>query len=116
RTPSDAAEQVEYFNGGSDTKMGALRARNGHKEPYAIRYWQVGNEVASPEYEAKLPDFCRAMKAVDPSMKLFSSFPTAGVVHGAGELLDFVSPHQYTRDLPAMERDLSSISKMLQEN
>ena len=38
RKPEDAAEEVEYFNGAADTPMGKLRAKNGHAEPYRIKY------------------------------------------------------------------------------
>ena len=39
-----AAEQVEYMNGSASTPMGALRAKNGHPEPYHIKFWNIGNE------------------------------------------------------------------------
>ena len=116
RKPADAAEQVEYFNGSTSTKMGALRAQNGHAKPYGIRYWQVGNERQSREYEDGLADFCRAMKAVDPQIRLLSSFPTAGSIRNASEYLDYVAPHHYTPDLMECERDLSSIRGLLREN
>ncbi|WP_255681361.1 alpha-L-arabinofuranosidase [Natrinema sp. SYSU A 869] len=46
--PKDAADWVEYCNGSTDTEMGALRAENGHPEPYDIEHWEVGNEVWGP--------------------------------------------------------------------
>src|SRR5262249_50692882 len=60
-TPAEAAEQVQYFNGATTTPMGALRAKNGHAEPYHIRFWQVGNERGGSEYEGRLAEFCTAM-------------------------------------------------------
>ena len=39
-----AAEQVEYMNGSANTHMGALRAKNGHAEPYGVKFWNIGNE------------------------------------------------------------------------
>jgi alpha-N-arabinofuranosidase len=113
RTPKDAADQVEYFNGAVTTPMGALRAQNGHAEPYHVRYWQVGNEQGGADYEARLPGFCQAMKRVDPSIKLLSSFPTPGVLDRAGAWLDFVSPHHYGC---GMEADLESIARMIREH
>jgi alpha-N-arabinofuranosidase len=116
RTPKDAAEQVEYFNGTSDTPMGALRSKNGHTEPYRIKYWQVGNERAGKDYESKLADFCRAMKIVDPSIRLLSSFPTAAILRNAGELIDFVCPHHYDcGNLPATEKDIQNIRRLLHD-
>jgi alpha-L-arabinofuranosidase len=116
RTPRDAADQVEYFNGHPSTPMGALREKNGHAEPYRIRYWQVGNEQGGPDYERRLPDFCRAMKAADPSIELLSSYPKPGVIRGAGARLDFVSPHHYDcADLAGCEAELESIRGRIQE-
>ena len=28
--------------------------RNGHPEPYHVKYWEVGNEVGGAEYDASL--------------------------------------------------------------
>ena len=39
-----AAEEVEYLNGAASTYWGAKRAKNGHSEPYHIKYWNIGNE------------------------------------------------------------------------
>jgi alpha-N-arabinofuranosidase len=114
RTPHDAADQVQYFNGGIETPLGALRARNGHPEPYRIKYWQVGNEQSGPDYEARLPEFCRAMKAADPSIQLLSSYPTPGVLERAGAWLDFVAPHHYDcANLAAEEADFEAIRRIL---
>jgi alpha-L-arabinofuranosidase len=116
RTPRDAADQVEYFNGDAGTAMGALRAKNGHPEPYRIRYWQVGNEQSGPDYERALPEFCKAMQVVDPSIELLASYPKPGVIRGAGALLDFVSPHHYDcADLAGCEADLQSIRTRIRE-
>jgi alpha-N-arabinofuranosidase len=116
-TPREAAAQVEYFNGASDTPMGALRAKNSHPEPYRIKYWQVGNEVQSAEYDAKVASFCEAMKQADPTIKLLSSFPTPAVIKSAGSLLDYACPHHYGCDnLPAMQGDIAALRQMIREN
>ena len=39
-----AAEEVEYMNGSVDTRLGAMRAQNGHPEPYHVKFWNIGNE------------------------------------------------------------------------
>ena len=39
-----AAEEVEYMNGSVNTYKGAKRAKNGHPEPYHIKFWNIGNE------------------------------------------------------------------------
>jgi alpha-N-arabinofuranosidase len=114
RTPADAAAQVEYFNGSADTPMGKRRAQNGHPKPYAIHYWQVGNERSGKDYEGRLADFCEAMRKADPSITLLSSYPTAGVLRRAGGLLDMVCPHHYDiADRAGVERDLARIRALV---
>jgi alpha-L-arabinofuranosidase len=77
-----AAEEVEYINGSTNTRMGALRARNGHPEPYHVKYWNVGNEpygfweigwTPLRYWVIKHRDFAKAMRAVDPSITILAS-------------------------------------------
>jgi alpha-N-arabinofuranosidase len=113
RTPKDAAEQVEYFNGPPDSPMGKLRARNGHPKPYRVKYWQVGNERSGAEYENQLAAFCKAMKEVDSSITLLSSYPTPGVLRKAGEWIGYVCPHHYDcGNLPATESDFDAVREL----
>ncbi len=115
-TPEEAAQEVEYFNGAPDTPMGRLRAANGHREPYRIKYWQVGNEVSGPEYAAHVGDFARAMKRVDPTIKVLSSYPTADVLKNAGDVLDYVCPHHYgCADLAGMQNDFDRLRSMIRQ-
>ena len=44
-TPQDMADFVEYAWGGNDTVWGALRAADGHPEPYRVSTIEIGNEV-----------------------------------------------------------------------
>ena len=32
------------MNGAVTTPMGAQRAKNGHAEPWHVKYWNIGNE------------------------------------------------------------------------
>lgn len=117
RTPQDAAEEVQYFNGSADTKWGSLRARNGHPEPYHVRYWEIGNEVSGPEYDASLTAFADAMRHVDATIKISSSFPSADTVRKAGAVLDFLSPHQYSiGDLNGTESELKQLRDEIQRD
>lgn len=77
-----AAEQVEYMNGSTATRMGALRAKNGHPEPYHIKLWNIGNEpwgswqigrTDTHYFMLKHNEFAKAMRAVDPSITLIAS-------------------------------------------
>jgi alpha-N-arabinofuranosidase len=77
-----AADQVEYMNGSSHTHMGAMRAANGHPEPYHVKYWNVGNEpygnwqlgrTALRYFLIKHNAFVKAMRKVDPSIVIIAS-------------------------------------------
>ena len=44
-TAEEAAAWVEYCNGPATSRYGAMRAANGHPEPYRVKYWELGNEI-----------------------------------------------------------------------
>lgn len=80
-TPEEAAQWVEYCNGGSDTEYGKLRAKNGHPEPYGVRYWEIGNELwgdwqighcTAEEYADRYTRFYDAMRAADPGIEFIA--------------------------------------------
>jgi alpha-N-arabinofuranosidase len=77
-----AAQLVEYANGAPTTPMGKLRAANGHPQPYRIKWWGIGNEMYGDwqlgvmplqQYEIKHNSFAKAMRQVDPTIKLIGS-------------------------------------------
>jgi alpha-L-arabinofuranosidase len=110
KSPQDAADEIEYFNGSADTKWGGLRARLGHPAPYHVQYWQIGNEIGTPEYDASLKAWGEAMRRADPSIKILSSFPTSNTLRMAGGNLDYLSPHHYSvGDLNGTEQDFKRL-------
>jgi alpha-N-arabinofuranosidase len=44
-TPREMVEWMEYCNRREPTTLAQERAKNGHPEPYHVRYWGIGNEV-----------------------------------------------------------------------
>jgi len=117
KTPADAVAQVEYCNGGPETHWGALRAKNGHREAYGVKYWQIGNEVDVPGYNTSVRSFAEAMKAADPSIKLISSFPTASLLAAAGTAFDYLAPHHYEIDDLAHEnRSFKNLQDWIAQN
>ncbi len=77
-----AAEEVEYMNGPVSARLGAERARNGHPEPYRVKYWDIGNEPYGvwqlgrtdlKYYVLKHNEFAAAMRKADPSIVLLAS-------------------------------------------
>ena len=80
-----AAEEVEYVNGAATTRLGRLRAANGHPAPYAVKIWGVGNEMYGPwqwgqlqitQYPEKHNLMVRAMRTVDPKLEVIASGAT----------------------------------------
>jgi alpha-L-arabinofuranosidase len=80
-----AGEEVEYVNGAATTRLGALRAANGHPEPYGVKIWGVGNEMYGPwqlghiqitQYPDKHNMIVREMRKADPTVKIISSGAT----------------------------------------
>jgi alpha-N-arabinofuranosidase len=77
-----AAEEVEYMNGSTSTRLGALRAKNGHRDPYGVKFWNIGNEpwgdwqlgrTDTKYFVLKHNEFAKAMRKVDPSITLIAS-------------------------------------------
>ena len=77
-----AAEEVEYMNGSVTTYMGAKRAKNGHPEPYHVKFWNIGNEpwgawqlgrTDTKYFMMKHNEFAKAMRQADPSITLIAS-------------------------------------------
>lgn len=80
-----AAQEVEYVNGAATTPMGKLRAANGHPEPFKVRLWCIGNEMygfwqaghmSLNQYSEKHNRIVKAMKEVDPTIKVTSAGAT----------------------------------------
>jgi len=103
-----AAEWVEYANGSADTPMGKLRAKNGHPEPYRVKWWGVGNEMYGEwqlghmdidHYVIKHNQFAEAMRAVDPSIEIVASgatpFETSTTARHHRKPLPAKLPYQY---------------------
>jgi alpha-N-arabinofuranosidase len=113
--PQSAADLVEYCNGGPATKWGRVRAANGHPAPYAVKYWQLGNEISGDDdaYIKKCTEFIRVMKRADPSIAILSSFPSQKVLNVLGPDLAYLAPHHYTRDLRACEAEFKNLSAMI---
>lgn len=103
-----ALEQLEYVNGGPDTPMGSQRARNGHREPYQVRYWGIGNEMYGnwqlghmplEEYVRKHNAFVDAMRAKDPNIVVIAVGAvgpwTEGMFRHCADRMDLLSEHFY---------------------
>ena len=114
KTPAAAAAEVEYFNGSADTHWGKVRARNGHPASYGVKYWQIGNEVGGPQYDASVRAFAAAMRQVDPNLKVLSSFPSSDTLRQGGGYLDYLCPHHYEcGDLAGKDEDFKFLQDQI---
>jgi alpha-L-arabinofuranosidase len=113
-TSEEAAAWVEYVNGPVTSKYGAMRAANGHPEPYSVKQWELGNEVfgdwvrghSTAEVYAKAAvRYAAAMKAADPTIKLVAVgegiMPeqeswNSTVLKISGPVIDYLAIHDYT--------------------
>jgi alpha-N-arabinofuranosidase len=80
-----AAEEIEYVNGPATSRLGQLRAANGHPAPYGVKIWGIGNEMYGPwqwghmavtQYPEKHNLIVKAMRKVDPTIKVIASSAT----------------------------------------
>lgn len=109
--PREAADWVEYCNGGTDSRWGAQRARDGRERPFGAAYWFVGNEMWNPfepgwcsagDYARRFLEHAREMRSRDPGLRLIavglaqeSNAWNREVLRVAGEEIDYLSIHAY---------------------
>lgn len=71
----DALSAIEYAIGPVTSKWGAMRARNGHPEPFKLRFVEIGNENSGRAYEERYAMFYKAIKERYPHMQIIANVP-----------------------------------------
>lgn len=77
-----ALDEIEYVTGSVKTKWGAERAKDGHAEPFPLRYVEIGNEDffdRSGSYDGRFAQFYKAIKARYPELQLIATTPVKSV-------------------------------------
>lgn len=72
----DALDLIEFANGGTDTRWGAVRAKMGHPAPFGLTMMGIGNEqwqTEKADFFERYVIFEKAIHAVAPKMKLIGS-------------------------------------------
>jgi alpha-N-arabinofuranosidase len=90
----EGLEEIEYVTGGTDTKWGAVRARDGHPAPFALRYVEIGNEDnfdRANTYDGRYAQFYKAIKSKYPKIQVIATMPIKGMTP------DVVDDHYYKR-------------------
>ena len=116
-TIQDACYWIEYCNYKKGTHYSDLRIKNGYKEPYNVKIWDLGNEVdGSPwelgykcaeDYVKIAREAVKAMRSVDNTIKFVASgssyYESTGqwvewnrkILTGLGDKIDYISIHRY---------------------
>ncbi|MDP4222711.1 MAG: alpha-L-arabinofuranosidase C-terminal domain-containing protein, partial [Bacteroidota bacterium] len=81
----DALDLIEFANGETTTKWGALRAEMGHPGKFSLKYIGIGNEQWDEQYIERYKVFEKALKDRHPEVKLVSG---AGP-YSSGRLFDY---------------------------
>jgi alpha-N-arabinofuranosidase len=123
-----ALEELEYANGGPDTPMGRLRAKNGHPEPYRVKWWGIGNEMYGKwqlgympleKYIQKHNQFAEAMRAADPSIKLIAVGNVGpwseGMMSHCADHMDLISEHFYVGQQPSLISHVAQARRRVRE-
>ncbi|MBN2064536.1 MAG: DUF1080 domain-containing protein [Sedimentisphaerales bacterium] len=106
----DALDWMEYCNGDITTTWGAVRAANGHPEPYNVEYWEIDNETwqaGATAYADLAVEYAVALRAKAQEL----NFPIKLIACGGGDmnisgwnttvintcaaLVDYISVHRY---------------------
>jgi alpha-N-arabinofuranosidase len=118
-TIGEARDWVEYTNSANHTYWADQRRKNGHEQPYNVKYWGLGNEIDGPwqlghktaaEYASFALETAKAMRGIDKSIKLIASGssnygPNADwigwnrtVLQTLRNEIDYISLHSYIQN------------------
>ncbi len=111
----EARDIVEYCNFPAETDLSREREKNGHKEPYGVKLWCLGNEMdgewqmgqkTAEDYGEIAKQAAKAMRAVDPDIELVACYNTClgmenhtdwgdRVLERCYDYIDYISLHKY---------------------
>ncbi len=132
-SPEEARNWVEYCNSPTGTKYADMRAANGHKDPYGVKLWCLGNEmdaiwqhghVPARDYALRAQQAAKMMKDVDPTIETIAcgscklDLPTyAGwdreVLEYIGPFAEYLSVHRYVRNDDSNAADFFAVTNAI---
>ncbi|MDP4275323.1 MAG: alpha-L-arabinofuranosidase C-terminal domain-containing protein [Bacteroidota bacterium] len=89
----DALDAIEYANGPVTSVWGSLRAKNGHPQPFNLKYIEIGNENGQAPYAERWALIAKAILAKYPDMKLIANEWAGG--HPHDPVPEIVDEHYY---------------------
>ncbi|MBR4568192.1 MAG: carbohydrate binding domain-containing protein [Bacteroidales bacterium] len=76
----DILDAIEYAIGDTSTKWGAERAKNGHPDPFPLKYIELGNENVGERYIERYNYVYPIVKAAYPDIIFISNHGTPGTL------------------------------------
>lgn len=89
----DALDAIEYANGPVTSVWGSLRAKNGHPEPFNLKYLEIGNENGMAPYAERWALFVEAIHSKYPDIKLIANEWAGG--HPEDPKPEIIDEHYY---------------------
>jgi len=135
-TIEEAQQWVEYCNVKSGPYYAELRKKNGHTEPYDIKYWSLGNEMDgfwqmghlnAEDYAKKAREAAKLMKLTSPDIKLIAAGSSnyrpnadpnewnATILHELRDVVDYLALHMYVGNTENNYYDFISTPLVLEE-
>ena len=74
----DALDAIAYANAPVDSVFGAMRAKQGHPEPFNLKYVEIGSENYGQEYSKRFELFKKAINETYPEITVIKSSLIAG--------------------------------------
>jgi len=121
-----AMDWVHYLNDPPETEWGRLRAANGHREPYGVRYFQIDNEPMNngftPEKYAEIVNVYGAqLRSLAPQARIVACGQKRSndmiwsqkVIDLAGKNFDILGVHNYEYEPENFETGLRRIRDYL---
>jgi alpha-N-arabinofuranosidase len=111
-TLEEALAWIAYVNDEETTELGKLRAQNGHRDPYGVKFWCIGNEnylnnrhgrvqETDEQYSKRLNEWAGAIRKSHPDLQLLGIGHTKKwnetVLAENGQLIDFLTQHYYVK-------------------
>lgn len=131
-TLDQARHWVEYCNYPKGTYYSDLRRKYGNEEPFAVKYWALGNEIDGPWQtgQKSVEDYCKfaleaakIMRLVDKNIKFIASgasnyrpdtnnawidWNDYVLQHMVGSI-DYLSVHRYAREALGSDKGFSAM-------
>jgi alpha-L-arabinofuranosidase len=127
-TVKEVAEEIEYCNSSTNTPMGNLRAKNGHPEPYNVKWWAVGNEMYGDwqlghmpleKYTQKHNKAVKAMREVDDNIKPIAVGNVGEwsrkMLENSSDYMSLISEHIYVKEKENVLEHTAQLAEAIQQ-